>query len=73
MSSETKGNAEDLFVEASMAVDALYNTRDTYFPLSPDDKTSKLFKESNIALQLLDEIPPGFLLFKHCEFRYRCC
>ncbi|KAL8470876.1 hypothetical protein ACS0TY_033449 [Phlomoides rotata] len=58
MSSETKGNAEDLFAKASMAVDALYNTRDTYFPTSPDDKTSKLFTESNIALQLLDEVPP---------------
>lgn len=62
MSSETKENAEDLFSEASKAVDMLYNIRDTYFPANPDDKTSKLSSESNIALQLLDRIPQGFIL-----------
>ncbi|KAK6134258.1 hypothetical protein DH2020_031994 [Rehmannia glutinosa] len=51
-------NAEDLFAEASKAVDALYTIRDTYFPTNPDDKTSKLLAESNLALQVLDEIPP---------------
>ncbi|KAI3467020.1 hypothetical protein Pfo_023683 [Paulownia fortunei] len=58
MSSDTKGNAEDLFAEASKAADALYNIRDTYFPTNPDDKTSKLLTQSNIALQMLDKIPP---------------
>lgn len=57
MSSETKENAEDLFAEASKAVDVLYNIRDTYFPANPDDKTSKLSTESNLALQVLDRIP----------------
>ncbi|KAG8366689.1 hypothetical protein BUALT_Bualt17G0105600 [Buddleja alternifolia] len=57
MSSEGIENAEDLFAEASKAADELYNIRDTYFPTNPDDKTSKLFTESNLALQLLDEIP----------------
>ncbi|KAK6134166.1 hypothetical protein DH2020_032116 [Rehmannia glutinosa] len=58
MSSEIIENAEDLFAEASKAVDALYTIRDTYFPTNPDDKTSKLLAESNLALQVLDEIPP---------------
>ncbi|GFQ06885.1 tetratricopeptide repeat protein 5 [Phtheirospermum japonicum] len=58
MSSESRANAEDLFAEASKAADALYTIRDTYFPTNPDDKTSKLVAESNLALQLLDEIPP---------------
>lgn len=57
MSSEKKENAEDLFAEASKAVDVLYNIRDTYFPANPDDKTSKLSTESNLALQVLDRIP----------------
>lgn len=60
MSSEKKENAEDLFAEASKAVDVLYNIRDTYFPANPDDKTSKLSTESNLALQVLDRIPQGF-------------
>ncbi|KAL3654459.1 hypothetical protein CASFOL_004140 [Castilleja foliolosa] len=58
MSSESGANAEDLFAEASKAADALYTIRDTYFPINPDDKTSKLVAESNLALQMLDEIPP---------------
>ncbi|KAL0424674.1 UNVERIFIED_CONTAM: Tetratricopeptide repeat protein 5 [Sesamum radiatum] len=58
MSSGSRGDAEDLFAEASKAVDLLYNIRDTYFPTNPDEKTSKLLMESNLALQLLDKIPP---------------
>ncbi|EYU29381.1 hypothetical protein MIMGU_mgv1a0235091mg, partial [Erythranthe guttata] len=57
MSSEATANAEDLFAEASKAADVLYGIRDTYFPTNPDDKTSKLLAESNLALQLLDSIP----------------
>ncbi|PIN06196.1 hypothetical protein CDL12_21244 [Handroanthus impetiginosus] len=58
MSSEGRGYAEDLFADASKAVDVLYNIRDTYFPSNPDDKTSKLLAESNLALEVLDKIPP---------------
>ncbi|KAL0380833.1 UNVERIFIED_CONTAM: Tetratricopeptide repeat protein 5 [Sesamum angustifolium] len=58
MSSGSRGDAEDLFAEASKAVDLLYNIRDAYFPTNPDEKTSKLLMESNLALQLLDKIPP---------------
>ncbi|KAL2542451.1 Uncharacterized protein Adt_03429 [Abeliophyllum distichum] len=58
MSSETRGNAQDLFAEASKAANELYNIRETYFPPNPDDKSSKLLTESTLALQLLDAIPP---------------
>ncbi|XP_042033736.1 tetratricopeptide repeat protein 5-like [Salvia splendens] len=57
MSIEAKETAEDLFAEASRAVDLLYNIRDTYFPESPDEKASKLSTESNLSLQVLDRIP----------------
>lgn len=62
MSSGTTENAEDLFAEASKAADVLYDIRDTYYPTNPDDKTSKLLTESNLALQMLDKIPPGFIV-----------
>ncbi|KAL1531907.1 tetratricopeptide repeat protein 5-like [Salvia divinorum] len=57
MSSDAKETAEDLFAEASRAVDLLYNIRDTYFPENPDEKASKLSTESELALQVLDRIP----------------
>ena len=62
MSSDAKETAEDLFAEASRAVDLLYNVRDTYFPENPDEKASKLSTESTLALQVLDRIPQGFIL-----------
>ncbi|KAL6539031.1 hypothetical protein OROMI_025357 [Orobanche minor] len=58
MSSEARENAGDLFADASKAVDALYTIRDTFFPANSDDKTSRLLAESNVVLQVLDEIPP---------------
>ncbi|KAL6573765.1 hypothetical protein OROHE_002224 [Orobanche hederae] len=58
MSSEARENAGDLFAEASKAVDALYTIPDTFFPANSDDKTSRLLAESNVVLQVLDEIPP---------------
>ncbi|GER48804.1 tetratricopeptide repeat protein [Striga asiatica] len=58
MSSGSSESVADLFAEASKVVDALYITRDTYFPANPADKTSKLLVESNIALKLLDDVPP---------------
>ncbi|CAA0817193.1 Unknown protein [Striga hermonthica] len=58
MSSDSIESAADLFAEASKVVNALYTTRDTFFPANPADKTSKLLVESNIALKLLDDVPP---------------
>lgn len=61
MSSEIEQivNVDDLFAEVSTFADELYSIRDTYFPINPDDKTSKLLAKSNLAIQLLDKIPPG--------------
>lgn len=49
----------DLMAQVAKAADDLYNIRDTYFPLNPDDKISKLQRHSDLALKLLDSIPPG--------------
>lgn len=48
---------------AAVAAEDLYHLRDTYFPLNPDDKISKLQQQSDLALKLLDSIPPGIFLF----------
>lgn len=45
--------------KAASATEALYLARDTYFPANPDDKIAKLKAESDLALNLLDSIPPG--------------
>lgn len=50
---------EDVWDKARKAADDLYELRDTFFPQNPDDKTSKLQQESDLALNLLDSIPPG--------------
>ncbi|KAK9934644.1 hypothetical protein M0R45_021780 [Rubus argutus] len=44
--------------KAAGATEALYLARDTYFPANPDDKIAKLKAESDLALNLLDSIPP---------------
>ncbi|XVE92222.1 hypothetical protein REPUB_Repub01dG0078300 [Reevesia pubescens] len=49
---------EDVWENVRKAADDLYELRDTFFPLNPDDKTSKLQRESDLALKLLDSIPP---------------
>ncbi|GKU90228.1 hypothetical protein SLEP1_g4244 [Rubroshorea leprosula] len=49
---------EDVWAKATKAVDDLYELRDTYFPPNPDDKVSRLHRESDLALKLLDCIPP---------------
>lgn len=49
---------EDVWDKARKAADDLYELRDTFFPQNPDDKTSKLQQESDLALNLLDSIPP---------------
>ncbi|KAG8500628.1 hypothetical protein CXB51_002652 [Gossypium anomalum] len=48
---------EDVWAKATKVVDDLYEIRDTFFPQNPDDKTSKLQHESDLALNLLDSIP----------------
>ncbi|VVA35469.1 PREDICTED: tetratricopeptide repeat [Prunus dulcis] len=49
---------DDALVKATRATEALYLVRDTYFPPNPDDKIAKLNAESDLALSLLDSIPP---------------
>lgn len=63
MSKETQEIEEDLFAKAERAADELYTIRDTYFPADPNDKTSKLQTESDLALQFLTSIPLGTLIF----------
>ncbi|XP_038891369.1 tetratricopeptide repeat protein 5-like [Benincasa hispida] len=55
MCSEAK---EDTFDKATAAVEELYHIRDTFFPVNPDDKTSKFRELSDLALKILDSIPP---------------
>lgn len=50
---------EDLFAKATAAADELYSFRDNYFPLSPEERVSKLQIQSDLALQILDTIPIG--------------
>nr|GMD66002.1 tetratricopeptide repeat protein 5-like isoform X1 [Ipomoea batatas] len=59
MSSVIRENGEkDLFAEVALAADELYSIRETFFPVNPDEKTSLLQSKSDLALQLLDAIPP---------------
>lgn len=48
---------ENLFAKATAAADELYNFRDNYFPLTPEERVSKLQNQSDLALQILDKIP----------------
>ncbi|CAN4124917.1 unnamed protein product [Withania somnifera] len=48
---------ENLFTKATAAADELYNYRDNYFPLTPEERVSKLQNQSDLALQILDKIP----------------
>lgn len=58
MSSERHcDDVEDKMANASRAVDDMYHLRDTYFPENPEEKISKLQRESDLALKLLDSIP----------------
>ncbi|KAK8538704.1 hypothetical protein V6N12_034412 [Hibiscus sabdariffa] len=47
----------DVWGKARKVADDLYEIRDTFYPQNPDDKTSKLQHESDLALKLLDSIP----------------
>lgn len=52
-------NEEEPLSKAAREAEDLYHLRDTYFPPNPDDRISKLQRESDLALKLLDSIPPG--------------
>ncbi|KAJ6985165.1 hypothetical protein NC653_023214 [Populus alba x Populus x berolinensis] len=54
---EGEGEGEDIWAKATKATDDLYIMRDTYFPLNPLDKISKLQSQSDLSLNLLDSIP----------------
>ncbi|KAL9453345.1 hypothetical protein AB3S75_009030 [Citrus x aurantiifolia] len=49
---------EDKWAIATKAADDLYHVKETFFPANPDDKVSKLQNESDLALRLLDSVPP---------------
>ncbi|PON68444.1 N-terminal acetyltransferase A, auxiliary subunit [Parasponia andersonii] len=51
-------SGEDPLANVTRAADDLYQLRDTYFPQNPDDKIAKLQAHSDLALNLLDSIPP---------------
>ncbi|KAG7032049.1 Tetratricopeptide repeat protein 5, partial [Cucurbita argyrosperma subsp. argyrosperma] len=55
MCSEVK---EETFDKATAAVEELYHIRDTFFPVNPDDKLSKLRELSDLAVKILDSISP---------------
>lgn len=57
-----KDEAEIIMEKAAKAADELYIIRDTYFPLNPNDKIITLHSQSDLALKLLDSIPPGQFL-----------
>ncbi|KAF7827709.1 tetratricopeptide repeat protein 5-like [Senna tora] len=63
---------EDPLAKAAKAAEDLYNLRDTYFPVNPDDKISKLQEQSDLALKLLDSIPPEqrMLPMQRATFEY---
>ncbi|KAM3269667.1 tetratricopeptide repeat protein 5 [Capsicum chacoense] len=54
---EVAGAGDELYVKATAAADELYNFRDNYFPLTPEERISKLQNLSDLALQILDKIP----------------
>ncbi|KAJ4709802.1 Tetratricopeptide repeat 5 [Melia azedarach] len=59
MSNQTMENVEeDIWARATKAADELYQLKDTFFPANPDDKVAKLQNESDLALKLLDSVPP---------------
>lgn len=60
--------AGDVFLDARAAVEALYDTKETFFTADPEEKESRLQNESHSALQLLDSIPPGIHLFPFHAF-----
>ncbi|CAH9108920.1 unnamed protein product [Cuscuta europaea] len=54
---ENREDEEDVFTKAAEAADELYKIRESFYPVNPDEKTTILQTKSDLALQLLDEIP----------------
>ncbi|KAF9600789.1 hypothetical protein IFM89_012528 [Coptis chinensis] len=48
---------EDVMKKVTLLTEDLYHLRDTYFPVDPQEKISKLQNHVNFALSLLDSIP----------------
>ena len=67
--SEEGKDALDLMEKATETTSDLYTIRDTYFPSDPNEKFSKLQMQSQIALNLLDYVPPGTLPSKPYDFQ----
>ncbi|KAM0055806.1 putative tetratricopeptide repeat protein 5, OB [Helianthus debilis subsp. tardiflorus] len=55
---EEEEDGSDLMKQATEAADDLYRIRDTYFPSDATDKINKLQSHSQIALNILDSVPP---------------
>ncbi|KAJ0692864.1 putative tetratricopeptide repeat protein 5, OB [Helianthus annuus] len=55
---EEEEDGSDLMKQATEAADDLYRIRDTYFPSDANDKINKLQSQSQIALNILDSVPP---------------
>ncbi|KAI7758120.1 hypothetical protein M8C21_010567 [Ambrosia artemisiifolia] len=55
---EEEKDGSDLMKQATEAADDLYTIRDTYFPSDSNDKINKLQTQSQIAINILDSIPP---------------
>ncbi|MFS8018014.1 hypothetical protein Hanom_Chr15g01387151 [Helianthus anomalus] len=55
---EEEEDGSDLIKQATEAADDLYRIRDTYFPSDANDKINKLQSQSQIALNILDSLPP---------------
>lgn len=54
---------DDPVSKATVAAEELYHLRDTFFPENQSEKISALHAHSDIALTLLDSIPPGIYSF----------
>lgn len=64
---------EDPMAKATIAAEDLYHVRDAYFPANLDEKISKLQKESDLALKLLDSVPSGhFSLISRTSISILC-
>ncbi|KAF6137349.1 hypothetical protein GIB67_036386 [Kingdonia uniflora] len=57
MTTQNEVEGRDVMVKATNAAENLYILRDTFFPADPQEKTSKLQTQADLALKLLDSIP----------------
>ncbi|KAF9594055.1 hypothetical protein IFM89_027029 [Coptis chinensis] len=56
-SHQNEDEDEDVMKKVTLLTEDLYHLRDTYFPVDPQEKISKLQNHVNFALSLLDSIP----------------